>query len=251
MAARSFLGAGDIYLNRIVNGVKQGMVGPVYADKFEIQPNVDTKQSTSKGRHDYGQVLETVALQQPADFSMDLKEVVGDILVMAMLGTSAAFTQASGTLVDEDVVIKKGKWVEIGKLRLADSGVTVEHTTGTPVYVEGTDYLLNRELGLLKILDGSAIVDAATVVVNGAYGAIAGGSVISGATQTDIRCEVLFDGVNQADGSECTVRIHEAVIAADSAFDFLADDFNNVSLAGTLKTPTGKSEPFTVTLKPA
>ena len=41
---------------------------------------------------------------------------------------------------------------------------------------------------------------------------------------------------------------HEAVIAADSAFDFLQDDFATLSLPGRLKTPAGRQEPFTVTL---
>ena len=29
MAARSFMGAGDIYINRMVDGVEQGMIGPI------------------------------------------------------------------------------------------------------------------------------------------------------------------------------------------------------------------------------
>ena len=60
MAARSFVGAGDIYINRQVDGVSQGWVGPIYANALQLQPSVNTIQSTSKGRHDYGQVLESV-----------------------------------------------------------------------------------------------------------------------------------------------------------------------------------------------
>lgn len=250
MTARSFLGAGDVYLNRIVAGVKQGLVGPIYADKFEIKPNVDTKQSTSKGRYDYGQVLETVQLAQPADFTMDLKEVVGDILVMALLGTSSALNQTSGTMTALPITVKLGKWVPIGKKNISPTGITVTHTSGTPTYVEGTDYKLNRPLGLLQAITAGAILDAASVKVNGPYLA-ATGTVISGATQTDVRCEIVFDGINQADGSQVTVTVREAVIAADSAFDFLADDFNNVSLKGTLKTPAGSNEPFLVELQTA
>jgi hypothetical protein len=44
------------------------------------------------------------------------------------------------------------------------------------------------------------------------------------------------------------VDVFEAVISADSAFDFLSDDFATISLPGRLKTPAGKTEPFTVQL---
>ena len=99
MAARSFLGAGDVYFDRLVDGVKQGRVGPIYADSLSITPSVETVQSTSKGRYDYGQVLESVNIAQPSEFSMALKEVTGDILTMAFLGTSSTFTAVTGRKV--------------------------------------------------------------------------------------------------------------------------------------------------------
>ena len=245
MPARSFLGAGDIYINRMVDGVKQGMVGPIKANKLEIQPQVDTKQSTSKGRNDYGQVLESVNLAQPTEFSMELKEVTGDILVMAFLGTSAAMTQTSGSLADFDVTVtRKGSWLPLGKKNM-EALVSVENAGGTVTYVEGVDYELNRPLGWIRILPGSAIVVGAHVLVTGGYDASTG-TLISGSTRTEVRAEIVFDGINQADGSQCTVEIFEAVLSADSAFDFLADDFSNVSLTGNLKTPVGKTSPYEV-----
>lgn len=247
MAARSFLGAGDIYINRLVGGVAQGMKGPYKANKLEIKPNVETKESTSKGRDDYGQVLETVQLNQPADFTMELKEIVGDVLLMAFLGTSVAFNQTAGTLVDQAVTIKKGSWVDIGKKNL-DGVIVVENADNSVTYVEGTDYKLNKPLGLIMVLPSSAIVDAVVLEVSGAYKA-ATGQLVSGATKVDVRAHVLFDGINLADGQQVTVNIWEAVVAADSAFDFLADDFNNVSLVGKLKTPADKTEPFTVLMQ--
>lgn len=247
MAARSFMGAGDIYINRMVDGVKQGMVGPIYANKLEIKPNVDTKQSTSKGRYDYGQVLESVNLAQPTDFTLELKEVTGDVLVMAFLGTSAALTQASGTLTDAPITVKLGAWVPIGKSNLA-ALVTVENTGGTVTYVEGTDYKLNRPMGWIMALKGGTIADAASVNITGAYSA-ASGTVISGSTRTEVRAEIVFDGINQADSTQVTATIWEAVLSADSAFDFLADDFGTVSLTGTLKTPVGKTAPYTVVVQ--
>lgn len=247
MAARSFMGAGDIYINRMVDGVKQGLIGPIYANKLEIKPNVETKQSTSKGRYDYGQVLESVNLAQPTDFTLELKEVTGDILVMAFLGTSDALNEAAGSLVDAPVTVKKGTWVPIGKRNLAEL-ISVENVGGTTTYVEGTDYRLNRPLGWIMALPDGTMVGATPVHVSGAYSA-ATGAVISGSTRTEVRAEIVFDGINQADSTQVTATIYEAVLSADSAFDFLADDFGNVSLTGTLKTPLGQDAPYKVVVQ--
>ena len=248
MAARSFLGAGDIFINRMVDGVKQGMIGPIKANKLEIQPQVDTKQSTSKGRYDYGQVLESVNLAQPTEFSLELKEVTGDILVMAFLGTSSNLSQVAGTLTDFAVTVtKKGSWLPLGKKNL-EALVAVENVGGTVTYVEGVDYELNRPLGWIRVLPASVIALNAVINVTGGYEA-ATGTVIAGSTRTEVRAEIVFDGINQADGTQATVEIWEAVLSADSAFDFLADDFGNVSLTGNLKTPAGKASPYEVTIQ--
>lgn len=247
MAARSFLGAGDIYINRIVNGVKQGLVGPLYANKLSVQPNVEKKESTSKGRYDYGQVLETVNLQQPAELSLELKEVRGDILTMAFLGTSSVVTATSGTMTDQEVTVtKKEVWLDLGHKNL-NGTITVETAaTGGTQLVEGVDYMLNKPLGWIKILTAAAVVaPTGKVFVTGAY-AGAGGTLVKGATQAEVRAEIVFDGINQADGSQVTATVWEAILSSDSEFDFIADDFGVVSLTGTCKTPAGKDAPFEV-----
>mgnify|MGYP000858865465 CR=1 FL=1 len=249
MAARSFLGAGDIFVDRQIDGISVGLIGPYKANKFEISPKVSSVESTSKGRYDFGQVLETVNLPQPTEFTLELKEITGDVLVMAFLGTSAALNQVSGTLTNQLVAVsKKGTWLEIGKKNLAATGIVVKNEAGVTTYVEGVDYELNRPMGWIRILAASAIAVAANVSISGGYRA-ATGSVISGSTRTEIRARLVFDGINQADGTQCTVDVREAVLSADSAFDFLADDFGNVTLTGKLKTPVGKAEPYTVTVQ--
>lgn len=242
------MGAGDVYINLLVNNVKQGMKGPYYANKFEIKPNIEKKELTSKGRNDYGQVLESVSLQSPAEFTLELNEVNKESMVIALLGTTAARTQTAGTLTAETLVAKLDSWVPLSKQGLTTAAITVTNTGATITYVEGTDYLVNRPLGWIKAIPGGAILADASLRVTATFGNITG-TMIAGATKSDIRAEIVFDGINQADGLPVIVSIHEAIIAADAAFDFLADDFNTVNLPGTMKTPTGKNEPFTVELR--
>lgn len=249
MAARGFLGAGDLYISRQVGGVFQPFTGPFECTKFEIKPNIELKEQVSKGRTTYGQVIESVAIPQPADLTVDLAEVNKESLAIALLGTTAALSQASGTLSAVDVVADLDNWVELTKAALTGTA-TVTNSGATVTYVEGTDYILNRQLGWFKAITGGAISDGATVKLTSTYAAITG-TEIKGATQAQVRAKFKLDGKNFVDDLPCIVTVHEAIIAADAAFDFLADDFNTVSLPGRMKTPSGFVEPFTVHLRNA
>lgn len=248
MTARAFLGAGDLYLARQVNGVFEDFVGPFECSKFEIKPNVQLREQISKGRSTYGQVIETVALQQPADLSVDLTEVNRETLAIALLGTTAALAQTSGTLSNEPVTVKLDKWVPLSKAALTEASVVVTNVAGTTTYVKGVDYIVNAQLGWIKALTGGAITDATVVHVDATYSAISG-TEIKGSTQAQLRVKFKLDGKNFADETPCIVTVHEAVIAADAAFDFLSDNFATVTMPGRMKTPSGMTEPFTVHLR--
>lgn len=248
MAARGFLGAGDLYIARY-NPVSAGFdpyMGPYEATQFEIKPNVELREMSSRGRSTYGQVIESVPLPQPADFTVAMPEVNRESLAIALLGTTSAINQGSGNVTDEAIVAKKGAWVPLSKSNIATAGFTVENTAGTTTYVLGTDYEVNYRLGWIRII-GSTITDGASLNVSFTYNAVTG-SKISGATNSQIRAKFLLDGVNFADNLPVIVEVHEGIIAADAAFDFLSDNFASVSLPGRMKTPVGMSEPFTVKL---
>lgn len=243
MSARGFIGAGDVYLNPIVGGIAQGWVGPYEATKFEIKPNVDLKEQTSKGKNTYGQIIESVAIQKPADLKVDFAEVNKDTLKTALLGTTLAVTQAASAVVDEAIAAKLGVWVPLTKFSV--SSAVVKNGAGTVTYVEGEDYIVNEELGWVKALDGGAITAEEALKVSYNAGAVTGTDIL-GATNSDFRVKFKFDGKNQVDGLPTQVDVYEAVIAADSAFDFLADNFNTISLPGRMKTPAGFTHPFKV-----
>lgn len=250
MAARGFLGAGDLYIARYTNGVWGNYEGPFECEKFEIKPNTELKEKVSKGRGTYGQVIESVAIPQPADLTVDLSEVNKASLAIALLGTTAALSQGSGALNNEAITAKLDAWVPLTKAALTEASVVVTNVAGTTTYVKGVDYIVNPQLGWIKALSGGAITDGTTLHVDAPYSAITGDE-IKGGTQAQIRAKFKLDGKNFADDLPVIVTVHEAVIAADSAFDFLGDDFGTVSLPGRMKTPTGFTEPFTVHLRNA
>lgn len=249
MSSRGFLGAGDLYISRYnpATGQFDPFQGPYESTKFEIKPNVELKEMSSRGRSTYGQVIESVALPQPADFTLELAEINKESLTIALLGEQTAINQGSGTVTDEVLTAKKGAWAELAHRNLATTGFVLTDSTGTTTYVLGTDYEVNYRLGWVKILTGSAIVEGASLKADYTYNAVTG-TQIRGAVNSQIRAKFRLDGVNFADQLPVIVDVYEAIISADSAFDFLSGDFATLSLPGRLKTPVGKTEPFTVQL---
>jgi len=250
MSARGFLGAGDLYA-RVYNPVTLAFdqwAGPFEASKFEIKPNSDLKEMTSRGRSTYGQVIESVPLPKPADLSVTFSEVNKDSIAMALFGTSTVLNQGSGSVTDEALTASLGKFVKLAHDNIATAGLVVTNSGQTTTYVLGTDYEVNYRLGMVKAITGGAITDAQALKVDYTYNAI-GGTSIAGGTQTQVRAQFKLDGVNFADQSQVIVDVYEAVLTPDSAFDFLQNDFADIQLKGRLKTPAGKSEPFKVELR--
>lgn len=251
MAAQGFIGNGDLYLNLFQGNTKLGLEGPFACDKFEIKPNVELLELVSKGRHTGGQVVESVARQQPADLTIAMTQVNRQSMGIALLANSSALAQASGSWLTGSpgtVVAKLDKWVSLGKRKVVEAGFVARHTTDTPVYVLGEDYEVNWDMGWIRFLSSGDVAADQTVEIVGAYEDYAGVQ-LQGSTNTNIRAEVILDGVNTVDSSPCKVTVHEATFAADAAFDFLANDFNIIELPGKMKTPVGKTEPYTVELE--
>ena len=252
MAARGFLGAGDLYIARYnsTTGTFDDFTGPFESTKFEIKPNSELKEMSSRGRTTYGQVIESVPLPQPADLSVTLAEVNRESIALALFGTTSASTQGSGTITDEVVVAKLDKWVQLSKQNFASAGFVVTDSAGTTTYTLGTDYEVNYRLGMIKALTSGAIAADESLKVDGTYNAISG-TKVAGATQSQVRAKFKLDGVNFADQLPVIVDVWEAVMTPDNAFDFLQDEFAEIALKGRLKTPAGKTEPFQVELRDA
>ena len=252
MSARGFLGAGDLYA-RVYNpalGHYDDWAGPFEAKKFEIKPNSDLKEMSSRGRNTYGQTIESVPLPKPADLSVTFAEVNKESIAMALFGTASVVNQGSGTIQDEAVVAASGKWVQLAHQNIAEAGFVVTDAAGTTTYVLGTDYEVNYRIGFFRAIAGGAIADKASLKIDYGYNAITA-TKIAGATQTQVRAEFRLDGINFADQQSVIVDVFEAVLIPDGAFDFLQNDFADIQLKGRLKTPAGKTAPFQVEMRSA
>lgn len=250
--ARAFIGAGNVQLNIYdpVTGVLQGWIDGGSADKFGIKANSEIKSKKSKGRDTYGQTIATVALAGEPDLSITFGEVNKGNIQLAFMGSKSDLNiGAGGPIVDEALTAKLGQWVSLAHANLSNA-VTVKHTSGLPTYQLGVDYVVNYRLGQIKALAGGAITDTQALKVSYTSNAISG-TRIKGATQAQLRTQVRFDGKNQVDGAPVEVFIPEAVLTPSDEFDFLADDWGQLTLTGKMTTPAGSDAPFTVDFKDA
>jgi hypothetical protein len=246
--ARGFMGAGNVLADIYDEdtGKWGGLDYVGNTDMFAISPKSDIKNSLSKGRDNYGQVLETFAINGPSEFSITFNEINKTTLGMKLQGKVEAINQDSGTLA-ATVTVKLDKWVPIGKLNLSGEDLTVKDATGTTTYDLGVDYEINYRLGLIRALSSGDIAADASVKLAGTYNAVSGTRVL-GSRKPQVRARFLFDGKNLADNSPCICEVYEAVIASSDAFDLLDDNPAKATLKGTLKTPSDKTEPYRVDL---
>lgn len=245
--ARAVLGAGLVSVN-FFDPVTQAYLGfgaPLDADKFAITPNFEEKTSVSKSHLDYGQARASVVLPTPTEISIDIAAASSEAMGMQFQGIVQTLSQAAGTATDEVLIAKLGVPVKLTKRNLTDTGFAVKNSAGSTTYVMGTDYEVNWVRGEVRAKAGGAITDNQSLKVS--YSALAvDGSRILGGRNPQVRVQVRFDGKNMVNQSPLEVDVYEAVLGASNEFDFLADDFNVISLSGKIVTPAGKTEGYEV-----
>ena len=248
--AKAILGAGSVRLDYYdpILGAWQGLGDKLESDKFEITPDSEIKEKTSKSREAYGQAIASVVIPKPTKIAITLSGLSVQALAMQFQGVRTAWTQGAALIADEAVVAKLDKWTKLSKRNFSDVGFTVKNTAGSTTYGLGTDYEVNYFTGEIKPLSTGAIAADEALKVSGSALAIAG-DIIRGGVQPQVRARAIWEGVNMVDGQQIEAEAWEAVLSSSNGFDWLADDFNGIELTGTLVVPTGKTEPYVIRLK--
>ncbi len=242
--ADSFLGSGRVLIDRLTDaGVATGLKTAGACTKFEINPESEIKEQTSKGRDDYGQVLASVTLPGKSNISLTLNQLDAENLAMAFLGSQTAANQTSGSVTDEAVTAHVGKYSDLAFESV--STVVVKDDSDATTYVAGTDYEVDDRLGMIKILAGGSIVEADVLHVSYAYATVNKTKIV-GADSPILRCELILDGKNMVNGRNVTVRVPMARLKPSTAVDFLADDFLPLELEGLCEIPSDGVPPFTI-----
>lgn len=240
------LAAGDVYFNRLVNGIPQGLVYLFDAKKFAITEGAEDKGRVSRGRDTYGQLGDQVKIKKPAELDIEGDEVNSAVLALALLGTSAANGQVAGTVTAVTVGLKKDVWVQLPFAFIEAAGTILTNAAAVTTYVEGTDYLVNRRLGwVMALTTPAAAVDNKLTY---AYGA-ATGDIITGGDSPDIRGQFVLDGKNLATQKDLIIYVDRGIVAPTEALDFASPDYVKVALKGKMLTLPGQTSPYRVQLR--
>lgn len=242
----SFLGSGDVYIDVLTDaGVSRGFQIKGNATSFEIKTDSERKEQTGRGLNNFGQVIASVVIPKPTTIGIKLDQVDAELLALACSGEVQPINQAAGSATDQVVLAKKGRWVDLGKINLTDTGLVVTNSGATTTYVKGTDFEINYRLGMICALDGGAITDGQELKVDYSWAATTG-KRIRGGTRSSIRASIKLDGKNYVDGRNVIVTVPLTRLNSNQGVDFLNGNWIEIPLSGLVEMRPGQAEPFTV-----
>lgn len=242
----SFIGSGNVLIDVLTDaGVSRGFQIKGNATSFEIKTDSERKEQTGRGLNNFGQVIASVTIPKPTTIGIKLDQVDSELLALACSGEVQAINQAAGSATDQVVVAKKGRWVELGKINLTDTGLVVTNSGATTTYVKGADFEINYRLGMICALDSGTITDGQELKVDYSWAAKTG-KRIRGGTKSSIRASIKLDGKNEEDGKKVFVNIPLTRLNTSGAVDLLNGNWIEVPLSGVVEMRPDQAEPFTI-----
>jgi hypothetical protein len=235
--------AGDVYIAELLAGNALGpLYGPINVTKLEATPpTVEEKNRISNKKVNFGQALNSVSIpKDPAKLTIAWDTASKALLADAVAGKFADFSAQATAFQDIEVTLIEEGFIKLPKQNIDTDAWTVIPKSGGEPLVEGTDYEIKRDIGLIKALKTSAAIE---VKISGKTKEITGYR-ISGATEITKPRIVLVDGINLATNEKVQVTFFQSNFTAKGATDLMKGDFVEGELEGTLVTPAGKDAPW-------
>jgi hypothetical protein len=241
--------AGNVFIDRIVSGVRTGEHGPINATAFSVNPGTAEKiDRISYKRDSFGQALDSVVFPGVSTLSIETDEADPEVLVYALLGTLSDVDAVSGTVTNESLTARSGRWIKTEHRDITNVVLTDDATPTPEVFDLNDDYTVDSTTGMIYIVPGGAIVDGEGLLVDYAYGALDSRQILA-ATTTEIRAFVRLDGKNLANQKKVSIICPLAVLTPSGELDVAGKEFISFGLSGTLVTDStnGYTSPFIYT----
>lgn len=236
---------GDLYFDFLTEaGASTGF--DLVGNATKLIPKVTTESIDAKlnGKYTLGQTGKAYTRITDATISFAMNIYDPRIVAAYFMGSAVDITAASGTYTASITAILN-KWVAIGETDL--TSCVVKDATDTTTYLAtgaDPDYEVKLDIGMIKLLNESLDGDVLHITGNKAAKS---GVKITGATRPIIKAGLYLDGKNYVEGTELKMRVWEAQLTADGDFDLLAQGgFPELSFAGKMITPNGKTWPFEI-----
>lgn len=241
--ASNLLAEGTLYVNQKIDGAYTGWKKWPGLNSLMYKLKAKTKEANTKDKGKYLQTTASLSLPESPDLTLQINQVSGVMLGAALQGTVADLSEGAGSVLDEVAVAQKGGYIKLAHRNIKTAGFVVTDSTGVTTYAKDTDYTVNYVAGLLYIVPGGTIPDAASIKIDYDHMAVTGQRVKAN-TKPQVIGQLFLDGRNLVDGKHMTVLIHEASITSETGFDPMSDDFVTLALSGKAITPEGFDSPY-------
>jgi hypothetical protein len=232
------LGRGSLFFNpKKTDGTYEGFRPIGNTTAFGLNITTQTLKHYSSASGVKVQDLEVpVQTDYAASYTTDNSDQ--DNLASLLLGTTSIIAQTSATAATHTITgAKQGRMYQIGTgvtatgvRRLSNVVVTVSAATKTA----GTDYLIDLERGLITIIAGGGIADAATVLVTYDRAAVSRSQTVS--ASTSVEGQLLFISDNPV-GANIDYLLRETRISPNGEFNVKADEWQTMPFNVAVSTP--------------
>jgi hypothetical protein len=236
---------------------------PVVADAADIYGNIPIEASASvfgyeageqvnvlsKRRERYNQAIFSEQLPGQSNLSITLVAVPPAIVASVYYG-AAADVSVTGSAVEDEVVTFTATELSqpLAHTYIAASPApVVTGPGGTPTYVAGEDYVIDRRLGRIRRIADGDITATGSVEVSYTYTSFTLVR-IRGCVQPQRNFYIEGDFKNRPDQSDMRLTVWNAALSTDGEVDLFSAEPITVTLAGPLITPESETEPYIVEL---
>jgi hypothetical protein len=168
-----------------------------------------------------------VVLSIKATGAFTLEELTPENLLLFLMGDAVnTNVQASGTGATLNITaVELDSWYELGKTKV--SNVVVKDSAETTTYVEGTDYEIDYEAGLIFFYKDVTIIEGAEIHITGFDHEAHDTKVVKGGKSKSIQGDVWFvadpglGNINDAKGS--------VTLVPDGEWPLVNDEYGSIS----------------------
>lgn len=236
-----FIGSGTPYFYPDGSGTALYFGNPVSA---KIALSSDTKTRTSRRKHDFGAVLDSITVPKAPELTLETDAFQPLTWAMAMMGESAVKTAAQETVANEAAKARLSGYHQLAHGDI-DPSTLVVNKGGSPI--DASKYTLIAEMGLLQIIDPTAAAEDDDLTVNYQTKATKK-TVIDGAKVSSFKGKIVIDGQNDVTKQACRLIIPNVTLAVDGDFNWYSDDFNTITMKGSCAVGKNGEAPYTVEL---
>jgi hypothetical protein len=222
------VGSGEVFFNRReLDGTHKGFRHLGNVSKLELAPAITAIES--KSSMDAARAVRQRAITETKmQVNITMDEYDPQNVALVLLGNAAAFAQSAVTKTDAALgSAKVGYAIDTGFVSITVTSVK----KGATVFVEGTDYTVNKASGLIMVLAGGAILDDDTLLWSGTVPAVTSSQVYA-LSNGNIEGVLKFVSSDDQVGPRQLVTVYRLSLNPTGTMALITDAFGQLELQG-------------------